>query len=228
MADRVQKIIAHSGYCSRRKAEELIIAGKVTVNGKMIEIGTTATDKDIIKILGKQIKRESPLYYVFNKPKNVLCASSDIGDKRLVVDYFPRSERLFSVGRLDYNSSGLLLMTNDGDFANRIMHPRYEIDKTYRITADKKVRSDDLDMLREGVMLRDGKTSPAKVEIVGNKQLDITVHEGKNLIIKRMFKKLGYNVKELHRIRIGSLILGKLRPGSYRTLKFHEKKKLLK
>lgn len=221
--ERVQKIVANSGFCSRRDAEDLIAQGKVFVNGEKISLGATATPDDRITIGRHTISTSQKKYYfAFHKPKHVLCAATDKSSKKLVLDFFPAEPRLFSVGRLDFHSSGLLFMTNDGEFSQLVSHPRYEVDKTYRVVLDKKLDEKDKEILEKGIELRDGVTTPAKIVISSPKVADVTIHEGKNLIIKRMFKKLNYHVTDLKRIAIGPVKLGRLGHGQYRPLKKHE------
>jgi 23S rRNA pseudouridine2605 synthase len=220
MADkiRVQKLLSNRGYCSRRKGEELISQGKVKVNGKIIKLGDSAFDTDEIKVGEEIIPKEDYVYLMFNKPLGCVSALTDPKYKT-VIDYIKIKERVFPIGRLDYNTTGLLLLTNDGDFANKIIHPRYEIKKTYRVEIDKPIFDKKLDFLRKGVKLEDFTTHPADVKKVGPTILDITIHEGKNRIIRRMIEKLGLRVVSLHRIRIGGLGLYRLKPGEYQYLK---------
>lgn len=220
--ERVQKIIASSGFCSRRKAEELIKEGKVTVNGEPIEIGRSAdSSTDKIQINGASLPKQSKYYFAFYKPVGVETTLSDPKGRKTVADFLPNvNARLYPVGRLDYFSEGLLFLTNDGEFSNKVMHPRYEINKTYIGMVDKPVSHDDVQKLRRGVNLSDGKTWPAKVFLKGKKStlFEMTIHEGRNRIIRRMFAKLGYKVKQLKRIKIGIVSLGNLKRGAFREL----------
>lgn len=223
---RVQKLLSNYGYCSRRKAEELIQDGRVMVNGKTITIGDKASEKDEISVDNKIINKEKKVYLVFNKPFGCVCALRDKKYKT-VMSYIKIKERVFPVGRLDYNTEGLLLLTNDGDFANKIMHPRYEIKKTYLAELDKEINDKDISKIEEGVVLEDGKTSKSKVKRLHDKKVEITIHEGKNRIVRRIFKTLGYDVKKLKRIKIGNLKLGDLKPGEYKEARLSDLKKIL-
>jgi 23S rRNA pseudouridine2605 synthase len=217
MQERVQKILSNSGFCSRRKAEELIKAGKVKVNGKIAALGDRASSEDKIYVDGELVKKEKKVYLMFNKPVGCVCAREDKFLKT-IMEYIHVKERVFPVGRLDFNTSGLLLLTNDGDFANKVMHPRYEIKKTYRVVLDKAAANQDIFYIEHGVRLEDGKTSPAKVNKIKENIIEIAIHEGKKRVIRRMFKQLGYSVVRLERIRIGKLELGDLAEGKYREL----------
>ncbi len=224
---RVQKLLSNYGYCSRRKAEELIKQGKVKVNDKIITIGDKASDDDKIYVDDKLINKENKIYLIFNKPINCVTALNDKHHKT-IMDYIKIKERIFPIGRLDFNTSGLLLLTNDGDFANKVMHPRYEIKKTYLAETDKPVNESSTKQIEKGILLEDGKTAPAKVKKIKNNIIEITIHEGKNRIIRRIMEKLGYSIKSLERIKIGSLGLGNLKQGKFRTLNKHEKEKIFR
>ncbi|MBU1201863.1 MAG: rRNA pseudouridine synthase [Nanoarchaeota archaeon] len=215
---RVQKILSNSGHCSRRKAEELIKEGRVRVNDKIISIGDKASDKDKIFVDGKLVKKERKIYLMFNKPQGCVTALKD-NQYKTVMDYVNIGERVFPVGRLDYNTSGILLMTNDGDFANKVMHPRNEVKKTYFVMINKSIPYKDVRKIEQGIILEDGtKTSSAKVNRIEENILEISIHEGKKHIVKNIFKSLGYKVNYLERIKIGSLELKDVKPGRYRDL----------
>ena len=222
---RVQKLLSNHGYCSRRKAEYLIKAGRVKVNGKPITIGDKASENDKITVDNKPIQKEKRVYLMFNKPLGCVTA---LRDKRFktVIDFIKFKERIFPIGRLDFNTSGLLLLTNDGDFANNIMHPRNEIKKTYLVKTNKAVKKSDLNKLEQGLLLKDGKTAPAKVKIINSKVLTLTIHEGKNRIVRRMMGKLGYPVMSLERVAIGNLRLKNLKPGESRILTEKDKEQI--
>ena len=218
---RIQKIIADAGYCSRRKAEELIDGGKVLVNGRKAKLGDKALPTDLITVDGERLtvrKRKIKRYIMLNKPRG----------RRTVMDLLDGvEERVYPVGRLDRNSEGLLLLTNDGDFANMIMHPSRHISKTYRVTVPSIVTEDQLNTLFSGVTLDDGTvTQPAVVDVELSSHersvMRITIREGKNRQIRRMCEAVGLEVVRLRRVSIGPLKLGMLKPGTWRELKTEE------
>ncbi len=226
MEERVQKIISNSGYCARRKAEELIAAGKVRVNGRIIHLGDKADiDKDEIYVNTFLLQKNKLIYIMLNKPKHYEATLSTTVDKS-VLDLIPVNTRIFPVGRLDKNTTGLLLLTNDGDFSNKITHPRYEKEKTYFVKLDKKITDKDIAQLQEGLYMQDVKVK-AKVKIYHRDQLEVTIHEGKKWIIKRMFFKLGYYVTDLSRTRIGNLKMD-VKIGKWRFLTNKEVQDLMK
>ena len=191
MEDRVQKIISNSGYCSRRHAEELIAKGKVTVNGKIIKLGDKAElGTDDIMVGDTSIEEAKKIYIMLNKPKHYeVTLSTKV--ERNVMSLIPITDRIFPVGRLDKNTTGMLLFTNDGDFANKITHPRYEKEKTYFVKLDKKLDDKDIAELEHGINLADVFIK-AKIKKYHADTFEVTIHEGKKWIIKRMFFKLGY------------------------------------
>ncbi len=226
MEERVQKIISNSGYCARRKAEELIAAGKVRVNGRIIHLGDKADiDKDEIYVNTLLLQKNKLVYIMLNKPKHYEATLSSTVEKS-VLDLIPTNTRIFPVGRLDKNTTGLLLLTNDGDFSNKITHPRYEKEKTYFVKLDKKITDKDLAQLQEGVYLQDAKVK-TKIKIYHRDQLEVTIHEGKKWIIKRLFFKLGYYVTDLSRTRIGNLKMD-VKIGKWRFLTNKEVQDLMK
>ncbi|MFA6072860.1 MAG: pseudouridine synthase [Candidatus Woesearchaeota archaeon] len=214
--ERVQKIMCNAGYCSRRKAEELIADGKVLVNSTRIKLGDKAdTTKDKILISGKLLSIENRKYYSFYKPKHVLTTLHDPYGKTTIMDYIQNLPvRVFPVGRLDYDAEGLLILTNDGDFANRIMHPRYETLKTYEAELRDRIRDADLNKLKGVIRLDDGNVKIESCKRLGENLIEITIHEGRHKIVKRIFKDLGFYVKRLKRTRIGPIHIGKLKPGT--------------
>lgn len=235
MAERLQKLIAASGYTSRRKAEQLILDGKVTVNGTVVnQLGVKAEPSDIIIVEGVRLLKENKRYYLFYKPEKVITSMSDEKDRTCVKDFFESvNERVVPVGRLDYDTSGALIMSNDGEFINLITHPRHKINKTYIAKIGGKLEDRHLKILRSGVRIDNYKTAPAEVNIVKNKNkssntlVRLTIHEGKNRQIRRMFESLGYEVLKLKREAIEDLTLEGLKKGEYRVLTIHEVKKLI-
>ena len=228
---RLQKAIAHKGICSRRKAEELITLGKVKVNGKIVnELGVQVSSFDTIEVEGyedKSFEKEDKVAFLFNKPLRVVSTVSDDRGRETVVDYFKKEKyRLYPVGRLDFNTSGALIMTNDGELANLITHPSSHLDKTYVITLDQPVFEEKMDMLRKGVLLEDGMTEPAIVNVITNTSnksiIKITIHEGRNRQVRRMFNAVGYEVRKLHRESIGFLKIDNIERGQYRQISPNE------
>nr|HOO68007.1 pseudouridine synthase [Bacilli bacterium] len=196
--DRLQKIIAESGYCSRRKAEDLIKKGKVMVNGKIItELGTKANYGDSILVEGKQISKEEKEYYLFNKPRGVITSTSDDKHRKVVTDYFNSNKRLFPVGRLDYDTTGLLIVTNDGELANKIMHPSNSIEKVYIAKVEGIVKGEDIRKLKNGVVIDNYKCIPKKVKLRkfdkrnNSSILEIIITDGKNHEVKKMIESIG-------------------------------------
>ena len=232
--ERLQKIIAQAGVASRRKAEELIAEGRVTVNGKKVtELGVKVTGTETIEVDGIPLDKEQPVYLLFYKPTGVISSVKDEKGRKVVTDFFPEiKERIFPVGRLDYDTSGALLLTNDGDLANKLMHPKYKIDKYYIARVKGIVTKEDVKKLARGVHLEDGKTAPAhvKVESVDRKKgtsvVALTIHEGRNRQVRRMFEALGYEVQKLRRERYGFLDITGMGTGDFRELKPHEVKQL--
>lgn len=223
--ERVQKIISNAGIMSRRKAEDFIAAGKVEVNGKVIGLGDKADLKnDKIFVDGVQVRLKRKIYLMFHKPVDCLTTLSDPKGRKTVFDIIKLKERLIPVGRLDFKTEGLLLLTNDGDWANKIMHPRYEVKKKYRVYLNKAIGETAVDRLRGGVVLEDGKTRPAMVRVINSDRdiIDIRIHEGKNRIVRRMIEKVGYGIKGLIRIEVGGLKLANLPLGKYRKLTVKE------
>jgi len=214
---RVQKLLSNYGYCSRRKAEELIEQGKVRVNDKVISLGDKASESDKIYVEDKLVKKQKKIYLMFHKPIGCVTALKD-DQYKTIFDYINFKERIFPIGRLDYNTSGLLLLTNDGDFANKVMHPRYETKKTYLAKIDGLISGKQIRLIEEGVEIKDGKTRPAKVKVPKKGFLEITIHEGKNRIIRRMLQEVGMKTITLERTKIGKLGLGKLKQKEYKNL----------
>ncbi len=234
MEERVQKIIAAAGIASRRAAEQIILDGRVKVNGKVVtELGTKADpDKDHIKVDGKLINPQQPKTYVMlNKPVGYVTTMSDPEGRPVVSDLLKGVRvRVYPVGRLDYDTEGLLLLTNDGDFAHLVTHPRHELPKTYLVKVKGVLEDRDVESLERGVFLKDGKTAPARVRKLrkeeANSWVEITIHEGRKRQVRRMIDHTGRSVIKLKRMRIGSLDLGDLALGAYRHLTAEEVKGL--
>lgn len=226
MLERLQKLISAAGITSRRAAEELIKAGRVTVNGAVItELGSKADSAiDRITVDGKQLSfNNKNIYLLLNKPVGYITALKDSQGRPLVTDLLKEvKERVYPVGRLDYNTEGLLLLTNDGEWANRLMHPRHEVEKEYYVRVRGNASQEQLKRLREGVDLEDGKTAPAAVRLVKegeqNDWISIAIHEGRNRQVRRMCDEVGLSVVRLRRVRYGSLSMGTLRHGQFRFL----------
>lgn len=232
--ERLQKVIAASGIASRRKAEEMIQQGRVKVNGQTVkEMGVKVSTQDRIEVDGHEINKEEKVYFLLNKPKRTICSVSDDKERDTVVDIIDCKERIFPVGRLDYETTGLLLLTNDGEFANGLMHPRNHIRKTYEV-AVKGVLTDGMcALLEKGIELEDGKTLPAEVFVLQRSEkknktvLQITIQEGRNRQVRRMMEFFNCEVTRLNRIQYAFLDLGNLRQGQYRKLLMFEVRKLM-
>jgi 23S rRNA pseudouridine2605 synthase len=215
------KFLAHAGVASRRAADRLVRDGRVTVGGEVVLDPAHDVDEDSgVVVDGEPVGGvEKRVVYLLHKPAGVVCTARDPQGRRTVVDLVPAGARLYPVGRLDVDATGLILLTNDGDLANRLMHPRYEVARTYRATvADPPVREPALRRLREGVELDDGRTAPARVRRLGRDRLELTLHEGRNRQVKRMCAAVGHPVRQLERIRYGPLRLADLAPGRHRRL----------
>ena len=222
---RLNKYIASAGICSRRKADELIAAGNVKINGAVMrEMGYDVQEGDRVSVNGKLVEAEdNKVYVAVNKPKGYITSMDDDRDRATVAQLVSDiPERLFPVGRLDYNTTGLLLMTNDGDLAYRLTHPKHEVYKTYVALVSGIVSDARLARLRKGVDIGGFVTSPAKVRVIKQNQrstvVEISIHEGKNRQVRKMFKAVGNTVIELERIAIGDVRLGHMQQGHYRKL----------
>ena len=218
---RLAKYLAHAGVASRRASEEIIRAGRVTLNGDVcVDPARDVSDADTVVVDGAKLAGAEPrVVYAINKPLGVVSTAADPGGRRTVVDLVPNSGRLYPVGRLDVNSSGLLLLTNDGDLANVLTHPRYGVSKTYRARlGGGPLGADALRMLSEGVDLDDGPTLPARVSKIGAGLIEIEIREGRNHQVRRMCEAVGHPVLGLERIAIGELRLGRLKEGGHRRL----------
>ncbi len=230
MSERLQKVIAKSGITSRRKAEKLIEEGKVKVNGKVItELGVKVTDSDQIEVNNIPIEKEKPVYFLFYKPRGVISSVSDDKDRKTVVDFFEEFEqRIFPVGRLDYDTSGLIIMTNDGDFMNVLLHPRYKMDKEYIVKTKGIPANEALKTFKKGIRSEGDilKAKQVKIMSVDKKKqtaiVKVILHQGKNRQIRRMFDAINCPVMKLRRERLAFLTLDGLQPGEYRELKPQE------
>lgn len=232
--ERLQKVIAQSGVTSRRKAEQLIIDGKVKVNHEIItELGTKVSANDKIEVNGVPLEKEQPVYYMLYKPRGVISSVSDDKGRKVVTDLLTAiPERIFPVGRLDYHTSGLLLLTNDGEFANQLMHPKYEVDKVYSVKIKGIPEKSDLTKLRKGVKSESDVLKTIYYNIISTDtkkntmMLEITLREGKNRQVRRMMEQLGFPVLKLKREKYGMLTLQGLKPGEYRQLTPKEMKQI--
>ena len=226
MEERLQKILARMGVASRRKAEDLIREGRVSVNGRPALIGMSADlSRDHIKVDGKLLMRTEPkVHFLFNKPRGVMSTLTDPEGRTTVKDFFQGVKyRVFPVGRLDYDSEGLLVVTNDGDLAQALLHPSAGIPKTYAVKVRGVITERELEKLRRGMRLSDGMTAPAKAKVVResehNSWIEISITEGRNRQVRRMLEALGHPVVRLRRVAVDGLLLGDLRPGEYRAMR---------
>ncbi|WP_282172699.1 23S rRNA pseudouridine(2605) synthase RluB [Cytobacillus firmus] len=232
--ERLQKVIAHAGVASRRKAEELMAEGRVRVNGKTVkELGVKVSPSDRIEVDGIPLEREEPVYFLLYKPRGVISAVSDDKGRKVVTDFFEGiKQRIYPIGRLDYDTSGILILTNDGEFANLLMHPSNEIEKVYVAKLKGIPSKEKMKSLQRGIVLEDGKTAPAKTKLLSmdkKKQtaiVEISIHEGRNRQVRRMFEAIGHPVLKLKRERYGFLTLQGLSAGDARELTAHEVKQL--
>jgi 23S rRNA pseudouridine2605 synthase len=216
---RLAKYLAHAGVASRRAAEDLIAAGKVRVGGEVVTDPARDVDEGSdVEVNGSPVAPEPREVWAVNKPLGVVSTAREPGRRRAVTQLVESERRLYPVGRLDADSTGLILLTNDGELANRLTHPRYGVPKTYLVRLARPPSAADLDRLRKGVRLEDGSTAPADVERVGERELEITIREGRKRQVRRMAEAVGNDVEDLTRIRIGSLELGDLRRGEARRL----------
>jgi 23S rRNA pseudouridine2605 synthase len=226
---RLVKYLAHSGVASRRASEEIIAAGRVRVGGEVVT--DPARDVDAgsgVEVDGRPVSPESHEIWMLNKPLNVVSTAKEPGRRRSVVDLIRSDRRLYPVGRLDADSSGLILISNDGELANRLTHPRYEVPKTYRVELTRAPKEALVRRLREGPQLEDGPTNPAKVRRTGDQELEVTISEGRNRQVRRMVEAVGGKVAALERVSFGSLRLGDLEVGESRQLTRSEVRRLWK
>lgn len=225
---RLNAFLARAGKASRRGADEIIKAGRVMVNGKVGELNTKVEDGDIVQLDGKDISVQKLRYILFYKPTNTVTTLKDPQDRPTILDDVKIPERVIPVGRLDFDTTGVLLLTNDGDLAHKLMHPSFEVDKVYEAEVDKTVSPRILDLLSNPIMLDDGMTAPAQARKIKDKKIELTIHEGKNHQVKRMLSAVGLNVTKLHRSQYGPLDLKGLKPSQWRDLTQEEVLKLKK
>jgi len=233
--ERIQKVIARSGVASRRKAEELLTQGKVTVNGEVVkELGTKVSSKDVIQVNGKTIMHEDFVYYVLYKPEGYVSTTNDEHDRRKVVDLVPKTSRVYPVGRLDYDTSGVLILTNDGTFTNLVTSPKHQVEKEYEVKMQGFLRKEESTKLCRGIKIDRYVTKKAIIkDVTYNKTNETTVAtiiitEGKYHQVKRMFEAVGHPVLKLKRVRFGIVTLDGLKKGEFRLLKPYEFKQLSK
>jgi 23S rRNA pseudouridine2605 synthase len=234
--ERLQKVIANSGYCSRRKAEELILKGQVYVNGEMVtELGTKVTGNETIVVEGVTLNKDTRKeYYLLNKPRGYICSLKDDKGRKVVTELINTRERIYPVGRLDYDTTGVLLLTNDGEFANILMHPSNEVEKTYLAIIEGIMTTEEIYKLKDGVVIEGIKVVPKRLKIKkkdlekNKSKVEITIVEGRNHIVKKMFEAVGHPVNKLTRERLAFLDVKGLQSGEYRYLTNDEVKQLIK
>lgn len=222
--ERLQKILAAAGVDARRKCEELILAGAVTVNGEVVDSLPAFADPatDDIRVHGERIKPAAKVYYLLNKPKGVICTNRDPQGRPRAIDFVDTSERIFCVGRLDADTTGAIILTNDSELTNRLTHPRYELSKVYKVVVRGRMEGADVERLKKGVWLAEGKTGRAAVKVIhrSNQEttLEISIRQGLNRQVRRTFATLGYKVKSLKRTQIGDIVLKGIPEGAYKPL----------
>jgi 23S rRNA pseudouridine2605 synthase len=216
---RLAKYLAHCGVASRRVSEKIVAAGRVKVDGKLVtDPARNVDDASEVSVDGRRVLPEAHEVWAVNKPAGVTSTAREPGRRRAVVELVDSAARLYPVGRLDADSSGLILLTNDGELANRLTHPRYGVPRTYRVRLRRRASDRDLRRLREGVELDDGPTAPARVRRRGPREIEITIREGRNRQVRRMAEAVGNQVDELTRVGFGPLRLGRLREGGVRRV----------
>ena len=231
--ERLQKVIASAGVCSRRKAEELIKEGRVSVNGEtVLELGVKVSSKDKVVVDGMPLKKEEKVYYLLNKPRGVISSFKDEKKRKTVVDFIDTDKRIYPVGRLDYDTTGVLLLTNDGDFSHIMMHPQYEVDKVYLAKVEGILKGEDIKKLKDGIQIEDKKVKAFKVKLKKTNAknntsfVELTIHEGMNHQVKKMLQQIGFPVLKLSRQRVGIFDLKGLKSGEYRRLTPKEVQKI--
>jgi 23S rRNA pseudouridine2605 synthase len=219
---RLNAFLARAGVASRRRADVLIREGRVHVNGEPGQLNTVVGERDLVEVDGVRVERQPLAYLLLHKPPEVVTTASDPRGRRTVVDLVPSEPRVVPVGRLDVDTTGALLLTNDGELAHRLAHPRYGVPKAYEAEVEGTPTSDELELLRHGVELEDGVTAPAEVRVVDRSRrggrLELTLHEGRKHQVKRMCEAVGHPVRQLHRVRYAGLDLAGLAPGEWREL----------
>jgi 23S rRNA pseudouridine2605 synthase len=215
---RLNAFLARAGVASRRRADELIRAGRVTVNGETGQLNTVVGRRDVVEVDGERVERQPLAYVLLNKPSGVVTTASDPQGRRTVVDLVPPEPRVVPVGRLDVDTTGALLLTNDGDLAHRLAHPRYGVPKVYEAEVHGSPSPEALARLRDGIELDDGRTAPAGVRRLGPSRVELTLHEGRKHQVKRMCEAVGHPVRRLHRVRYAELDVDGLEPGQWREL----------
>ena len=223
---RLNAFLARAGVASRRRADELIRTGRVLVNGRRGELNTVVGKRDVVEVDGERVERQPLTHILLNKPAGVVTTASDPHGRTTVVELVPPEPRVVPVGRLDADTTGALLLTNDGPLAHRLMHPRYEVDKVYEAEVEGEPNDDALRRLRAGVELEDGVTAPSEARLVGPSLVELTIHEGRKHQVKRMLEAVGHPVKRLHRKAYAGLTLEGLEPGEWRELSGDEVKRL--
>ena len=215
---RLNAYLARAGVASRRKADDLIKAGRVTVNGEPGRLNTFVQQHDVVEVDGARVEKQQLTYLLLNKPADVVTTASDPQGRKTVVDLAPRETRVVPVGRLDVDTTGALLLTNDGELAHRLAHPRYGVEKTYVVELSRAPSDEQIEQLARGIDLEDGPTAPAKARRVTKNVVELTIHEGRNRQVKRMFEALGHRVTRLHRSEYAGLTVEGLEPGTWREL----------
>jgi 23S rRNA pseudouridine2605 synthase len=223
---RLNAYLARAGVASRRKADDLIKAGRVTVNGDLGQLNTFVQQHDVVEVDGTRVAKQQLTYLLLHKPGDTVTTASDPQGRRTVVDLVPSETRVVPVGRLDVDTTGALLLTNDGELAHRLAHPRYGVEKTYVVEVEGEPSDAALERLRQGVELEDGITSPAKVRRLTKNTLELTIHEGRNRQVKRMLDAVAHPVARLHRSEYAGLTVDGLEPGRWRELTGDEVERL--
>jgi len=223
---RLNAYLARAGVASRRKADDLIKAGRVTVNGEPGQLNTFVRQRDVVQVDGRRVEKQQLTYLLLNKPRDTVTTASDPQGRKTVVELVPGETRVVPVGRLDVDTTGALLLTNDGELAHRLAHPRYGVEKAYVVEVEGEPTDATLEQLRAGVELDDGPTAPAKVRRLTKNILELTIHEGRNRQVKRMLEAVGHPVTRLHRSEYAGLDVDGLEPGRWRELTSDEVERL--